>query len=143
MLPHHSEQRSQFTEINSAFRADVLKGLGIKPRMIPARWLYDRRGSELFEAITALPEYYPTRTERSILSRAMSEIATLIGPKRAIVEFGSGSSTKTPILLSEMSSAAYVPIDISAEFLGESMAALSSAFPTCRYFRSKPISPGH
>ena len=104
MLPHHSEQRLQFTEIDSAFRADVLKGLGIKPRAIPARWLYDRRGSELFEAITALPEYYPTRTERSILSCAMSQIATLIGPKRAIVEFGSGSSAKTPILLSEVSS---------------------------------------
>ena len=134
MLPHHSEQRLQFTEIDSAFRADVLKGLGIKPRAIPARWLYDRRGSELFEAITALPEYYPTRTERSILSCAMSQIATLIGPKRAIVEFGSGSSAKTPILLSEVSSAAYVPIDISAEFLGESVAALSGAFPDLPIF---------
>jgi L-histidine Nalpha-methyltransferase len=134
MLSHHSEQRLQFAEIDSAFRADVLKGLGFKPRVIPARWLYDRRGSELFEAITALPEYYPTRTERSILSCAMSEIATLIGPKRAIVEFGSGSSAKTPILLSEVSPAAYVPIDISAEFLGESVAALSGAFPDLPIF---------
>ena len=134
MLPHHSEQRSQFTEIDSAFRADVLKGLGIKPRMIPARWLYDRRGSELFEAITALPEYYPTRTERSILSRAMSEIATLIGPKRAIVEFGSGSSTKTPILLSEVSPLPMYQSTSRRNFSGESMAALSSAFPDLPIF---------
>ena len=88
MLLHQNERQSLFAEVNSAFRGDVLKGLGIKPRAIPARWLYDRRGSELFEAITALPEYYPTRTERSILSCAVSEIAALIGPKRAVVEFG-------------------------------------------------------
>jgi uncharacterized SAM-dependent methyltransferase len=86
-------------------------------RAILARWLYDRRGSELFEAITALPEYYPTRTERSILSHAASEIAALVGSRRAIVEFGSGSAAKTLILLSEASAAAYVPIDISGEFL--------------------------
>ena len=81
MLLHQNERQSLFAEVDSAFRRDVLKGLGIKPRAIPARWLYDRRGSELFEAITALPEYYPTRTERSILSYAVSEIAALIGDK--------------------------------------------------------------
>ena len=129
MLLHQSERRSLFVEVDPAFRKDVLKGLGIKPRTIPARWFYDRRGSELFEAITALPEYYPTRTERSILSDAASEIAALVGPKRAVVEFGSGSSTKTPILLSEVCPAAYVPIDISAEFLRELVEALSVAFP--------------
>jgi L-histidine N-alpha-methyltransferase len=107
MLLRQNERQSLFAEVDSAFRGDVLKGLGTKPRAIPARWLYDRRGSELFEAITALPEYYPTRTERSILSCAVSEIAALIGPKRAVVEFGSGSSTKTPILLSEVSPAAW------------------------------------
>jgi L-histidine Nalpha-methyltransferase len=134
MLLHQNEQQSLFAGVNSAFRRDVLKGLSIKPRTIPARWLYDRRGSELFETITALPEYYPTRTERSILSCAASEIAALIGPKRAVVEFGSGSSAKTPILLSEVSPAAYVPIDISAEFLRESVAALSAAFPDLPIF---------
>ena len=134
MLVHQKERESLFAEVHSAFRWDVLKGLGTKPRAIPARWLYDRRGSELFEAITALPEYYPTRTERSILSYAVSEIASLIGPKRAVVEFGSGSSTKTPILLSEVNPAAYVPIDISAEFLRVSVAALSAAFPDLPIF---------
>ena len=125
---------SKLAEVDSGFREDVLKGLDVRPRAIPARWLYDRLGSELFEAITALPEYYPTRTERLILSHAASEIAALIGPKRAIVEFGSGSSTKTSILLSEVNPAAYVPIDISTEFLRESVAALSAAFPRLPIF---------
>ena len=77
--------------------------------------------------MTALPEYYPTQSERSILSNAVPEITALIGDKRVIVEFGSGSSTKTPILLSEASPIAYVPIDISGEFLRESAAAISAA----------------
>jgi L-histidine Nalpha-methyltransferase len=134
MRLHQNERRSLFAEVNSAFREDVLEGLGIRPRTIPARWLYDRRGSELFDAITTLPEYYPTRTEHSILLNAVSEIAALIGPKRAVVEFGSGSSMKTPILLSKVRPAAYVPIDISAEFLSESVAALSAAFPDLPVF---------
>jgi L-histidine N-alpha-methyltransferase len=129
-----NDRNSGFAEVNPAFRHDVLTGLSIKPRTIPARWLYDRRGSELFEAITALPEYYPTRTECSILSNAATEIAALTGQKRAIVEFGSGSSTKTPILLSEASPIAYVPVDISGEFLRESAAAVSSEFPDLPIF---------
>jgi L-histidine N-alpha-methyltransferase len=134
MLLCRNDQQSLFAEVDTTFRQDVLKGLSFRPRTIPARWLYDRRGSELFEAITALPEYYPTRTERSILSYAASEIAALIGPNRVIVEFGSGSSAKTPILLSEVSPAAYVPIDISGEFLRESVAAVSDAFPDLPIF---------
>ena len=89
------------------------------------RWLYDHSGSELFEAITTLPEYYPTRTERSILSTAANEIAVLTGGARAVVEFGSGSSAKTPILLSAVNPSAYVPIDISSDFLWESVERLS------------------
>jgi L-histidine Nalpha-methyltransferase len=134
MLLRQNKRESLPTRLDLRFREDVLNGFDAKPRAIPARWLYDRRGSELFEAITELPEYYPTRTERVILSSAMGEIAKLIGPKRAVVEFGSGSSTKTPILLSELSTAAYVPIDISAEFLRESVAALSAAFPDLPIF---------
>ena len=111
------------------FRADVLRGFEVRPRAIPARWFYDRRGSELFEAITELPEYYPTRTETAILRQACSEVALLAGTGRAVVEFGSGSSTKTPILLQSVSPAAYVPIDISGDFLRESSAGLASAFP--------------
>lgn len=113
-----------------AFRADVLNGLAMRPqRAIPARWFYDRRGSELFEAITDLPEYYPTRTERAILERACPEVATIAGLGRAVVEFGSGSSTKTPLLLQAVNPAAYVPIDISGDFLRQSAAALARQFP--------------
>ena len=111
------------------FRADVLTGLERRPRAIPARWFYDRRGSELFEEITALPEYYPTRTERAILETACPEVATIAGEGRAVVEFGSGSSVKTPILLEAVKPSAYVPIDISGDFLRESSKALSARFP--------------
>ncbi len=116
-------------DTDPAFRFDVLEGLSRQPRAIPPRWLYDHFGSELFEAITTLPEYYPTRTERSILSRAANEIAALTGGARAVVEFGSGSSAKTPILLSAVNSGAYVPIDISSDFLWESVELLSERFP--------------
>ncbi|XUJ37431.1 L-histidine N(alpha)-methyltransferase [Bradyrhizobium japonicum] len=95
-----------------------MEGLSLAPKAIPARWLYDRRGSALFEAITLLPEYYPTRTERSILASAVSEIAALAGPGRAVIEFGSGSSAKTRLLLAETEPSAYVPIDISASSSG-------------------------
>ncbi|TPG15523.1 L-histidine N(alpha)-methyltransferase [Sphingomonas oligophenolica] len=111
------------------FRADVLAGLARRPRAIPARWFYDRRGSELFEEITELPEYYPTRTERAILERACPEVATIAGTGRAVVEFGSGSSVKTPILLRTVAPSAYVPIDISGDFLRESSKTLSRQFP--------------
>jgi len=112
-----------------AFRADVLNGFLTRPRAIPARWFYDRRGSELFEEITDLPEYYPTRTERGILARAGTEIARAVGPGRAVVEFGSGSSAKTPLLLGAIDPAAYVPIDISGDFLRASAADLAAQFP--------------
>jgi dimethylhistidine N-methyltransferase len=137
MLRSQTERQSNHNEVDAAFRADVLKGLSVHPRAIPARWLYDRRGSALFDAITALPEYYPTRTERSILSSAIKEIAVLTGPGRAIVEFGSGSSAKTPILLSEVNPLAYVPIDISGAYLKESAAALSRQFPDLPIFPVK------
>ena len=112
-----------------AFRADVIDGLARRPRAIPARWFYDHRGSELFEAITELPEYYPTRTETALLRSVAEEIAERVGPGRAVVEFGSGSSTKTPIVLQALDPSAYVPIDISGDFLRESSRALAERFP--------------
>jgi dimethylhistidine N-methyltransferase len=115
--------------VDPAFRADVLRGLASEPRAIPARWFYDRRGSELFEAITRLPEYYPSRTERHILATHAAEIARLTGPGRVVVEFGSGASVKTPLLLSATDPSAYVPVDISGDFLRESAAALAGSFP--------------
>lgn len=111
------------------FRADVLSGLGGQPRAIPARWFYDRRGSELFEAITDLPEYYPTRTETALLMQIGPQLGALAASNAAVVEFGSGSSAKTPILLRAIDPAAYVPIDISGEFLRHSARELSAGFP--------------
>ncbi len=117
-------------EPDPAFRADVLAGLAAPIPAVPARWLYDRRGSELFEEITRLPEYYPTRTETALLERYSGEIAAMLATGKAVVEFGSGSSTKTPILLRASEPAAYVPIDISGDFLRESAAALQNQFPS-------------
>jgi dimethylhistidine N-methyltransferase len=112
-----------------AFRRDVLAGLAAPTRAIPSRWFYDRRGSELFEEITRLPEYYLTRTETPLLEAHSGEVAALVGPGSAIVEFGSGSSTKTRILIEHSSPYAYVPIDISGDFLREAAAELAAEFP--------------
>ncbi len=112
-----------------AFRADVLNGLTARPRAIPARWFYDRRGSELFEDITQLPEYYPTRAETALLERVCPEVARETGTGGAVVEFGSGSSVKTPILLRALRPAAYVPIDISGDFLRDSAREIAAQFP--------------
>ncbi|WP_337846025.1 L-histidine N(alpha)-methyltransferase [Sphingomonas sp.] len=112
-----------------AFRADVLNGLAARPRAIPARWFYDRRGSELFEDITRLPEYYPTRTETALLERVCPEVARETGTGGAVVEFGSGSSVKTPVLLRAVRPAAYVPIDISGDFLRDSAREIAAQFP--------------
>ena len=128
MLLWQDDSRPRAAEADPAFRRDVLNGLSARPRAIPARWFYDRTGSELFEAITALPEYYLTRTERSLLKSAADEISALAGPARAIVEFGSGSSAKTTILIAATRPAAYVPIDISRDFLLESAARLAQTF---------------
>jgi L-histidine N-alpha-methyltransferase len=116
--------------VDPAFRADVLAGLAAPIPAVPARWLYDRRGSELFEQITRLPEYYPTRTETALLERYSADFADNVGRGHAVVEFGSGSSAKTPILLRAVDPAAYVPIDISGDFLRESAVALTAQFPS-------------
>ena len=115
--------------VDRAFRADVLAGLNQRQKAIPARWFYDERGSELFEDITQVEEYYPTRAETSILKARGSEFADEIGPGRAVVEFGSGSSVKTPLLLSAIEPGAYVPLDISGDFLRAAAADLSAKFP--------------
>ncbi|MEO6255761.1 MAG: L-histidine N(alpha)-methyltransferase [Sphingomicrobium sp.] len=112
-----------------AFRADVLAGLSAPIPAIPARWLYDRTGSELFDAITRLPSYYPTRTETALLQTIMPEVAALSPKGAAVVEFGAGSATKTPMLLKAVAPAAYVPVDISGEYLEDSAAELSAGFP--------------
>ena len=115
--------------IDIAFRADVHAGLSQAQKAVPARWFYDATGSALFEDITTLPEYYPTRSETDLLKRHAGEMAAAIGPDRAVVELGSGSSTKTPLLLEAIRPAAYVPVDISGDFLRESSDALAVRFP--------------
>ena len=107
-----------------AFRDDVLAGLSAAIPAIPARWLYDRRGSELFDEITRLPAYYPTRTETALLQSVMPDIASRIPRGAAVVEFGAGSQTKTPILLEAIGPAAYIPVDISGDYLEDSAAEL-------------------
>jgi len=113
----------------AAFRADVLAGLSAPIPAIPARWLYDRRGSELFDEITRLPSYYPTRTETAIFDTIMPEVARRVPTGAAVVEFGAGSQTKTPVLLEAISPAAYVPVDISGDYLEHSAAEVQQRFP--------------
>ena len=120
------------TAIDPQFRADVLAGLAEPIPAVPARWLYDRRGSELFDAITRLPSYYPTRTETALLEQVMVEIDALTAANCAVVELGSGSSTKTPLLLRGIRPEAYVPVDISGEYLRESAARVDRDFPAIR-----------
>jgi L-histidine N-alpha-methyltransferase len=112
-----------------AFRDDVLAGLASPIPAVPARWLYDRRGSELFDAITRQPTYYPTRTETAIFHEIMPDVARRVAKGAAIVEFGAGSATKTPILIEAVAPAAYVPVDISGEYLEQSAAELQRRFP--------------
>ena len=119
----------QIEAADPAFRADILAGLAQPLRAIPARWLYDRRGSELFEKITHLPEYYPTRVETGLLEAHSSDVADIAGRGNVVVEFGAGSAAKTPILLRRVEPSAYVPIDISGEFLRHSIDALRGDFP--------------
>ena len=112
-----------------AFRDDVLAGLSAPIPAIPARWLYDRRGSELFDEITRLESYYPTRTETALLHDIMPEVAARVPKGAAVVEFGAGSATKTPILLEAIAPAAYVPVDISGDYLEQSARELQERFP--------------
>jgi len=113
-----------------SFRDCVLEGLGRRHKAIPCRFLYDARGSMLFEAICELPEYYPTRTEMAILAQYAPEIAAAMGPRCELIEFGSGSSRKVRLLLDAFTApAAYVAIDISREALRHAANALAASFP--------------
>ena len=113
-----------------AFRRDVLEGLSQPQKTLPSRWLYDDRGSELFEEITRLDEYYPTRTERGILTENAEAIAAMFGPEAVILEYGAGAGIKTEILLSALDRPSlYVPIDISGDFLEASAERIRDRFP--------------
>jgi L-histidine Nalpha-methyltransferase len=112
------------------FRADVLRGLRAPQKELPCKYLYDEVGSALFEQITELEEYYPTRTELGIMERHAAEMAGLLGPRCLLIEYGSGSSLKTRRLLDRLREpASYVPIDVSGEHLRHSARALSEEYP--------------
>ena len=120
--------------MNQALRqrelAEIIEGLKQDEKTISPKYFYDERGSQLFEEITTLPEYYPTETELGILQDNAEEIAELVGPQASLIEFGSGSSLKTRILLENLHDlAAYVPVDISEELLLESATNLRDDFP--------------
>ncbi|MFF7361640.1 L-histidine N(alpha)-methyltransferase [Streptomyces sp. NPDC008125] len=113
----------------ASLRADVLAGLSRRPRTLPPKWFYDTRGSELFEEITRLPEYYPTRAEREILVAHAADIATASGA-RTLIELGSGSSEKTRHLLDALPRLhSYVPVDVSESALTGAAEALLAERP--------------
>jgi L-histidine Nalpha-methyltransferase len=113
-----------------SFAADVIAGLTTQPKTLPAKYFYDLTGSALFERITELLEYYPTRCEIAILRDHAPAIASMFPPRSALVEFGSGSSRKARILLDAAASvAAYVPVDISGDFLQQDLTQLARDLP--------------
>ena len=129
MLEHAIWPRS----VAPSFERDVLTGLSQVQKTIPSTWLYDHRGSELFEQITGLESYYPTRNEVQVLRASAREIAQAAGPRAIVIELGSGSSRKTRLLLDAFDTPqAYLPVDISEQFLHESVAELPSLYAGLR-----------
>ncbi|MFJ5775581.1 L-histidine N(alpha)-methyltransferase [Streptomyces sp. NPDC093094] len=115
--------------MEAALRADVRHGLTAHPKTLPPKWFYDAHGSDLFEQITELPEYYPTRAEREILLEKSGEIAAAL-PARTLIELGSGSSDKTRHLLAALTSLeTYVPVDVSDSALAQAGKSLVADFP--------------
>lgn len=114
---------------NGEFLADVIAGLRLPQKRLPSKYFYDERGSELFEAICELPEYYPTRTELSIMEAHAADMAAAIGACPTLIELGSGASLKTRFLLDELDPERYVPIDISTDALDGAVRALENDYP--------------
>lgn len=129
MNVHAPALAPQLDEATSAFAGDVIGDLARHPKKLSPKYFYDAKGSELFEQITVLPEYYPTRTELSILRDRGSEIAAIIPDDAALIEFGAGATTKVRLLLKRCRFAAYVPVDISGDFLNAQADGLRRDFP--------------
>jgi dimethylhistidine N-methyltransferase len=117
-------------EQTTAFAGDVIDNLSQHPKRLSPKYFYDATGSELFEQITLLPEYYPTRTELAILRDRAGEISAIIPDGAALVEFGAGATTKVRLLLNQCKFDTYVPVDISGDFLKAQADALRKDFPT-------------
>ncbi len=130
MAPGASRRKAQGAY---AFAEDVRAGLTAEPKTLPCKYFYDARGSRLFDRICGLEEYYLTRTEIAIMQARVNEIVEAIGPRSVLIEYGSGSSLKTRILLDHLEApVAYVPIDIAREHLARSAKELRAAYPTLR-----------
>ncbi|HEY5665985.1 MAG TPA: L-histidine N(alpha)-methyltransferase [Gammaproteobacteria bacterium] len=112
-------------------QAEIIEGLTATQKQISPKYFYDERGSKLFDEICELPEYYPTRTEHRIMQTHLPDIAKRVGPKAAVIEFGAGSNAKARQLLSYLESpVAYVPVEISGEYLAEQAEELQAQFPS-------------
>ncbi|WP_245994077.1 L-histidine N(alpha)-methyltransferase [Tengunoibacter tsumagoiensis] len=119
----------------NTFRKDVMQGLGQQPKSLPSKYFYDETGSALFEQICSLDDYYVTRTELQIMQDNIGEMTALLGPRCLLIEYGSGSSTKTRMLLDHLPQpAGYVPIDISREQLYASVLTLHERYPQLELF---------
>ena len=134
------------SDADAAFAAETIAGLTAEKKMISSKWLYDTYGSELFEKITQLDDYYPTRTEARIFETVFPQLPGIIGPDAAIIEYGSGASIKTRNLMTALQPAVYVPIDIAAEFLADAVDQLEALFPSLRIDPlvadiTKPVTP--
>lgn len=124
-------KKTNEVSVSQDFKEDVLEGLKKSYKSISSKYFYDERGSELFEKISNLDEYYPTDAEMEILETHSEEISDAVGSNSLIIEFGSGSSTKTRLLLKELDNiAAYIPVDISQDFLLEEAERLQDDFPS-------------
>jgi L-histidine Nalpha-methyltransferase len=123
-----------FNDQTAAFADDVIGRLAQHPKRLSPKYFYDATGSELFEQITVLPEYYPTRTELGILRDRGAEIAAILPAGSALVEFGAGATTKVRLLLEHCEFGAYVPVDISGDFLNGQAEGLRKDFPGLRVY---------
>lgn len=130
-LKNLSTTAQSLPEDLAQFRSDVLNGLHRSPKDIPCKYLYDERGSQLFDQICELQEYYPTRTELAILEQHASAMANQLGDNCLLIEYGSGSSLKTRLLLDRIAEdlAGYVPVDISREHLENSAETIARQYP--------------
>ncbi len=129
MNVHALAKRPLVDEKDAAFAQDVIAGLSQHPKQLPPKYFYDEAGSKLFEQITLLPEYYPTRTELRILRDNGLKIAATIPKHAALVEFGAGATTKVRLMLHQCTFDAYVPVDISGDFLNDQADKLRKDFP--------------
>ena len=116
---------------NDVFLWDVVDGLSRPQKTLPCKYFYDERGSQLFEEICDVAEYYPTRTERAILRKHASEMADMCGREGCLIEPGAGSGEKTRIILEAFETSLYVPVDISGDYLDGVAAAIAADFPRC------------